>query len=101
MDVPKYKLNASVRGVLAQRLLRKVCTGCSIKRPISDNEAREFQIRNNTPIMYAVQKEQTQVKVQHTVFLMPYWATMNLNMTQVQLKIKKLFLKVLEKLDLD
>ena len=27
MEVPKYKLNASVRGVLAQRLLRKVCTG--------------------------------------------------------------------------
>ena len=53
MEVPKYKLNASVRGVLAQRLLRKVCTGCSIKRPISENEAREFNIRNNTPIMYA------------------------------------------------
>ena len=51
--------------------------------------------------MFVVQKEQTQVKAQHTVFLMRYWATMNLNMTQVQLKIKKLFLKVLEKLDLD
>ena len=53
MEVPKYKLNASVRGVLAQRLLRKVCTGCAIKRPISETDAREFQIRNNTPIMYA------------------------------------------------
>ena len=53
MDVPKYKLNASVRGVLAQRLLRKVCTGCGIKRPISEKEAREFGIRNNTQIMYA------------------------------------------------
>ncbi len=53
MEVPKYKLNASVRGVLAQRLLRKVCTGCAIKRPISESESREFQIRNNTPIMYA------------------------------------------------
>ena len=53
MEVPKYKLNASVRGVLAQRLLRKVCTGCAIKRPISEKESREFQIRNNTPIMYA------------------------------------------------
>ena len=52
MDVPKYKLNASVRGVLAQRLLRKVCTGCAIKRPISDNEAIEFNIKKNTPIMY-------------------------------------------------
>ena len=51
MEVPKYKLNASVRGVLAQRLLRKVCTGCAIKRPISDNEAIEFNIKKNTPIM--------------------------------------------------
>ena len=53
MDVPKYKLNASVRGVLAQRLLRKVCTGCAIKRPISENEAVEFNIKKNTSIMYA------------------------------------------------
>ena len=53
LDMDKYKLNASVRGVLAQRLLRKVCTGCAIKRPISESESREFQIRNNTPIMYA------------------------------------------------
>ena len=53
MDVPKYKLNASVRGVLAQRLLRKVCTGCAIKRPISESEAVEFNIKKNTPIMYA------------------------------------------------
>ena len=53
MEVPKYKLNASVRGVLAQRLLRKVCSGCCIKRPISDGEARQFQIKPNTNIMYA------------------------------------------------
>ena len=53
MEVPKYKLNASVRGVLAQRLLRKVCTGCGIKRPISESEANEFNIKRNTEIMYA------------------------------------------------
>ena len=53
MDVPKYKLNASVRGVLAQRLLRKVCTGCAIKRPISVKDAVNFQIKQNTPIMFA------------------------------------------------
>ena len=53
MEVPKYKLNASVRGVLAQRLLRKVCTGCAIKRPISESEAIEFNIKKNTTIMYA------------------------------------------------
>ena len=53
MEVPKYKLNASVRGVLAQRLLRKVCTGCAIKRPISEKDATEFQIKRNTPVMFA------------------------------------------------
>ncbi len=53
MEVPKYKLNSSVRGVLAQRLVRKVCTGCGIKRPIKESEAREFNINLNTPVMYA------------------------------------------------
>ena len=53
MEVPKYKLNSSVRGVLAQRLLRKVCPGCAIKRPISDGEAIEFNIKKNSQIMYA------------------------------------------------
>ena len=53
MEVPKYKLNASVRGILAQRLLRRVCTGCSIERPISESEAAKFNIKKNTPIMYA------------------------------------------------
>jgi len=53
MEVPKYKLNASVRGVLAQRLLRKVCTGCAVKRPILEKDAIEFQIKKNTPIMFA------------------------------------------------
>ena len=36
MEVPSYKLNASVRGVLAQRLLRKVCPECSAERPIDE-----------------------------------------------------------------
>ena len=53
MEVPKYKLNASVRGVLAQRLLRKVCTGCAVKRPISEKDAIEYQIKKNTPVMFA------------------------------------------------
>ncbi len=40
MEVPSYKLNASLRGVLAQRLLRKVCPECSMQRPITDSESR-------------------------------------------------------------
>ncbi|KGG12518.1 MULTISPECIES: GspE/PulE family protein [Prochlorococcus] len=53
MDVPKYKLNASVRGVLAQRLVRRVCTECSVERPIQDHEARLTGIKGNTSIRYA------------------------------------------------
>ena len=53
MEVPKYKLNASVRGVLAQRLLRKVCTGCCIKRGVSESESIRFEIDEGTPVMYA------------------------------------------------
>ena len=32
---------------------RKVCTGCSTERPISDAEASKFMIRKNTKIKYA------------------------------------------------
>ena len=46
-------MNFSVRGVLAQRLVRKVCNGCGVKRPINENEAREFNIPLNTQVMYA------------------------------------------------
>ena len=35
MGIPSYKLNASLRGVLAQRLLRRVCPECSVLRPIN------------------------------------------------------------------
>ena len=40
MEVPTYKLTASLRGVLAQRLMRKVCPECSTERPASDPESR-------------------------------------------------------------
>jgi len=53
MEVPKYKLNSSVRGVLAQRLIRKVCTGCGIKRGVSESESIRFGIEEGTPVMYA------------------------------------------------
>ncbi len=40
MEVPPYKLTASLRGILAQRLLRKVCPGCSVERPLNEVEAK-------------------------------------------------------------
>jgi len=40
MEVPSYKLTASLRGILAQRLLRMVCPECSVERPLTDTESK-------------------------------------------------------------
>ena len=53
MEIPSYKLNASLRGVLAQRLLRQVCPECSTERPINDAESQFTGIRPGTPIRVA------------------------------------------------
>ena len=52
MGVPKYKINSSIRGIIAQRLMRKVCPHCSVERPISENESRLTGIKPNTVIRY-------------------------------------------------
>ena len=39
MEVPAYKINSSLRGVLAQRLLKRVCQHCSVKQPITLEES--------------------------------------------------------------
>ena len=53
MEVPSYKLNSSLRGVLAQRLMRKVCPECSAERPINDEESRVSGLRPGTPVRFA------------------------------------------------
>ena len=53
MEVPPYKLNASLRGVLAQRLLRKVCPECSVERPISEAESRFTKLAVGTSVRIA------------------------------------------------
>ncbi len=53
MGVPDYKINSSIRAILAQRLVRKVCPHCSVKRPISMEESDQMRIRQNTSIRYA------------------------------------------------
>ncbi len=52
MEVPKYKINSSVRAILAQRLLRRVCT-CSIERQITEEESKIFRIRPGTKVRQA------------------------------------------------
>ncbi len=53
MDVPSYKLNASLRGILAQRLMRKVCPECSSTRTINDAESRFTGLRRGTEVRVA------------------------------------------------
>ena len=53
MEVPLYKLKGSLRGILAQRLMRKVCPSCSTERPITEPEARFTGIKLGTPVRQA------------------------------------------------
>lgn len=53
MEVPSYKLTASLRGILAQRLLRKVCPECSTEQPITEAEARFTGLKTGTPVRVA------------------------------------------------
>ena len=46
-------MNANIRGVLAQRLLRKVCTKCAKKKLVSEFESTRFGIEKGTYIMHA------------------------------------------------
>ena len=64
MDIPSYKLLASLRGILAQRLMRKVCPGCSVTRPLSDYESEFTGLRKGTAIRCAsvLNKEEKQIR---------------------------------------
>ena len=53
MEVPPYKLTASLRGILAQRLLRKVCPSCSVERPLTEAEAAFTGLRKGAPVRVA------------------------------------------------
>jgi len=53
MEVPSYKLTASLRGILAQRLLRMVCPECSVERPLSESESRFTGLKKGTTVRVA------------------------------------------------
>jgi len=53
MEVPSYKLTASLRGILAQRLLRMVCPECSVERPLSESEGRFTGLKKGTAVRVA------------------------------------------------
>ncbi|QNI86425.1 type II/IV secretion system family protein [Synechococcus sp. PROS-7-1] len=66
MEVPSYKLNASLRGVLAQRLLRKVCPECSAERPINEAESQftGIQLGTNVRVATSLKAEDKQQRKQ-------------------------------------
>jgi len=66
MEVPKYKLNVSVRGILAQRLLRRVCTCCS-EQIISKNHSLLTGINPNQRIKYATILSDDEIKTRTDV----------------------------------
>ncbi len=53
MGVPSFKINSSIRAILAQRLLRKVCPHCSVKRIVEERDSNYFKINKNAVIRYA------------------------------------------------
>ena len=53
MEVPSYKLTSSLRGVLAQRLMRKVCPECSSERPVNEAESHFTGLSVGTTVRYA------------------------------------------------
>ena len=50
MDVPHYLITSSLLGVLSQRLLRRLCTECSVSRPVTEAEAALTRLAVGTPI---------------------------------------------------
>ena len=55
MNVASYKLSATLRGVLAQRLLRKVCPNCSTEYQVSSEENELTGLRIGTMIRKATE----------------------------------------------
>ena len=53
MDVPKYKLNTFVKGILNQRLARRVCNKCSTSREVTQEESKQFDLQKGTLIRFA------------------------------------------------
>ena len=55
MNVPSYKLSSTLRGVLAQRLLRKVCHKCSVKHAITAEENELTGLRIGTIVREGIE----------------------------------------------
>jgi general secretion pathway protein E len=51
LGVPPYLVSATVAGIIAQRLLRKVCSHCKVPRELTDEEREYLQLHHQRKIM--------------------------------------------------
>jgi len=52
LGVPPYLISATVVGIIAQRLLRRVCPHCKAERLLSDEERSYLQLRDSATTVY-------------------------------------------------
>lgn len=64
MKVPGYKLASTLRGVLAQRLLRRVCPTCGLEHEITDEENQLTGLRVGTIVKEAVELSSEELQQQ-------------------------------------
>ena len=66
MGLANYKLNSNLRGIIAQRLLRKVCKECSRERTINEDESRMTGIAAGSPVRIATALTGEEKRKRHT-----------------------------------
>ena len=52
LGVPSYLINATVVGIIAQRLLRKICPNCRTSRKLSSDELTYLQLQESDVTVY-------------------------------------------------
>ncbi|MGL4606124.1 MAG: GspE/PulE family protein [Eubacteriaceae bacterium] len=54
MNVPRYLLADCIRGIISQKLVRRLCPDCKKKRGISEEERSYFNLREGTEVFDSV-----------------------------------------------
>ncbi|HEX9793320.1 MAG TPA: GspE/PulE family protein [Planctomycetota bacterium] len=52
MGVPPFLIATSLRGVLAQRLVRRICSACAVKEPATRLEQRVLEVGPDTELLH-------------------------------------------------
>lgn len=52
LKISRHIIASSVNGIIAQRLMRKLCPDCKIKRPIKDSEYETYRIKKTDKPIY-------------------------------------------------